>query len=103
MVAYPDFEILQNLSRDTYVVDVSNSIYSAEGRTRAVLKHFHFNESSDWYGIDAVALEVERLKRLSHSGIISYLDVFPLEDGFGILRDYVAGSPLSPELYLNRE
>lgn len=103
MVAFPDFEILQNLSRDTYVVDVSNSIYSAEGRTRAVLKHFHFNESSDWYGIDAVALEVERLKRLSHSGIISYLDVFPIEDGFGILRDYVAGSPLSPQLSLSED
>lgn len=103
MVAYPDFEILQNLDRDTYIVDISNSSYSSEDRTRAVIKYFHFNESSDWYGIEAVAPEVERLKQLHHSGIISYLDIFPTDDGFCILRDYIAGHPLSPKLNLSEE
>lgn len=103
MIARPDFKILENLDRDTYVVDINNSIYSNDSRNKAILKYFRFKESSDWYGIQSVSLEVERLKKLRHSSILSYLDVIPTEDGFCVLREYVEGNPLSPDLDLSTD
>ena len=103
MVASSDFEILENLDRDTYVVDITNSVYSTGGRSKAILKYFRFNETSDWHGMQAVSLEIERLKKLHHSGILSYLDALPTEDGFCVLREYVEGSWLYPDLNLSQD
>jgi hypothetical protein len=95
-IAECGFRVSEVLGRN---VEGGRITYLGEAMTtgrRVVIKHFSFaRQDADWAGYKAHERELELLQDLEHPGIPSYVDAFPLEDGFCLVQEFIDAPALS--------